>query len=303
MAHGTAWWLDQIGRYPLLTPAQEIELGTAVQAWLQHPDGPERCPPSIRRRGNRAREQFVRCNLRLAVSYVTKRCQRLMRSHSQDDLIQAANEGIISAVEKFDPTRGYRFSTYAYWWIRQAVNRWVDRYSRAVTIPVLHHQQLYRLQVIRRELAIKHGREPTRQELASTLGVSMTTLDQLVENSLPIGSLDYVIENGDGNTIFGEMLTDQDETESIEQYLEQVEEVEALLTKLPASQQQIVRVAYGLDGIIRSKQDAAAELGMTARQMSAQLLSIQRRLRHRPLQAEHRVQGVICDAVQLSMFT
>ncbi len=140
MAHGTAWWLDQIGRYPLLTPAQEIELGTAVQAWLQHSDGPERCPPSIRRRGNRAREQIVRCNLRLAVSYVTKRCQRLMRSHSQDDLIQAANEGIISAVEKFDPTRGYRFSTYAYWWIRQAVNRWVDRYSRAVTIPVLHHQ-------------------------------------------------------------------------------------------------------------------------------------------------------------------
>jgi RNA polymerase primary sigma factor len=110
------WWGDQCGRVPLLTPAEEIELGTMIQRWLTHP---EPCPPGIRRSGQRARDRFIRANLRLAAGFVSNRCNRLAKAHSQEDLIQAANEGLIRAVERFDPSKGYRFSTYAYWWLRQ----------------------------------------------------------------------------------------------------------------------------------------------------------------------------------------
>ena len=135
---GTGWWLDTIGRVPLLTPAQEIELGSRVQQWLNHPDGPDDCPRNIKRSGERAKRQFVAANLRLAVSYVTKNCNRLITTNGnvQDDLIQAANLGVIRAVEKYDPSRGYRFSTYAYWWIRQSVNRWIDQCAKTIRMPI-----------------------------------------------------------------------------------------------------------------------------------------------------------------------
>ena len=106
------WWLDQAGRVPLLTPAEEIELGTLIQRWVTHP---QPVPPGIRRAGQRARERFIRANLRLAAGFVSNRCHRLAKQHSEEDLIQAANEGLIRAVERFDPARGYRFSTYANW--------------------------------------------------------------------------------------------------------------------------------------------------------------------------------------------
>ena len=96
-----SWWLDAIGRIPLLTPAEEIELGTLIQRGLQ-----PCATPREKRSGMRARDRFVRANLRLAVSYVSKRCNRLTRIHGQDDLIQAANEGLIRAVERFAPARG-----------------------------------------------------------------------------------------------------------------------------------------------------------------------------------------------------
>jgi RNA polymerase primary sigma factor len=142
---GLGWWLDQIGRIPLLTPAQEIELGTAVQAWINHPGFPNDCPPGIRRRGQRAKDRFVNANLRLAVSYISKHCNRLAKDHSIDDLVQAANIGLIRAVERFDPARGYRFSTYAYWWIRQSVNHYADTQSRTIAIPGSHSQHLSKL--------------------------------------------------------------------------------------------------------------------------------------------------------------
>jgi RNA polymerase primary sigma factor len=180
------WWLDTIGRVPLLSPAEEIELGTAIQRWQQHPPP---CPPGIRRRGMRARDRFVTANLRLAVSYVARRCNRLAKAHGgSEDLVQAANMGLITAAERFDPARGYRFSTYAYWWIRQAVNRWVDQHSRMVSIPGSHCQHLAKMAAITRRIEREQGRLPTHQELATELGVSLRVLEQVLENGRPIGS-------------------------------------------------------------------------------------------------------------------
>jgi RNA polymerase primary sigma factor len=243
-----SWWLGTIGRIPLLTPADEIELGTAIQRWQQHPAP---CPPGIRRRGMRARDRFVRANLRLAVSYVAKRCQRTAKAHSADDLIQAANFGLITAAERFDPTRGYRFSTMAYWWIRQAVNREVDLRSRVIAIPGSHCQHLSKIGGITRRIEREQGRPPTRQELAAELGVSLRVLEQVLENGRPIGSLDQVMTDDGlelGSTCASWDRSLEDEEAQADRW-RQAEQLRNLITRLPAADQRLLVLAWGLEGV------------------------------------------------------
>lgn len=117
-------FLGEIGRIPLLTAAEELHLGTICQAWQQHPDGPANCPANIRRRGLRARERMVKANLRLVVS-IARRSTRLAedRGFTLADLCQEGAIGLARGVEKFAPAKGYKLSTYAYWWIRQGIGR------------------------------------------------------------------------------------------------------------------------------------------------------------------------------------
>ena len=278
---GLGWWLDQIGRIALLTPAREIELGTAVQAWVSHPGFPDDCPPGIRRRGKRAKEQFINANLRLAVSYISKRCNRLAKDHSIDDLVQAANIGLIRAVEKFDPTRGYRFSTYAYWWIRQSVNHWVDTQSRIITIPGSHSQHLGKLAGIRRRLVRELNRDPTSAELAAELGVSPKVFEQLLINARSIASLDAAIAD-DGGTLGGLIASDapsfdeQQEQQAQEQRRQQLME---LICKLPKLHQRLLRAAYGLDGETINHRQLAKSEGISINELQAILQSAQEQLK------------------------
>jgi len=276
-----SWWLDAIGRIPLLTPAEEIELGNAIQAWLQHPDGPDHCPPGIRRRGQRARQRFTEANLRLAVHYVSKNCHRIAKEQGVDDLIQAANEGVIRAVERFDPTRGYKFSTYAYWWIRQAVNHWCDRHGRVVAIPGSHSQHLGRLAPIMRRLSLELGRTPTREEIAAELGVSLPVFDQLRINAQPVGSLDLVI--GDDGMALSDVIACHDPTleeqEEQAERLRQAEQLRGMIARLPAPDQQLLSLAYSLDGEQRSQQDVARAVGLSVRAVEAKLRALEQQLR------------------------
>lgn len=278
---GLSWWLDQIGRIPLLTPAQEIELGTAVQAWLTHTDGPEACPPGIRRRGHRAKEKFIRCNLRLAVHYVSKHCHRLAKSYATEDLIQAANEGVIKAVEKFDPTLGYRFTTYAYWWIRQSVNGWIDKHDRLVAIPASHNQLMGRINPAMRRLQRELGRTPTREELAEAVGVSLRVFDQLLINARPIDSLDHMVaddglELGDLIAVNDQSLEEQEEQQA---RWKQAQELQQLIAKLPRREQQILVTAWGLDGVERSKREQAKALGLKPKELEHTLINLQAQLK------------------------
>lgn len=278
---GLGWWLDQIGRIPLLTPSQEIELGTAVQAWVTHPGFPDDCPPGIRRRGKRAKEQFVNANLRLAVSYISKRCNRIAKDHSIDDLVQAANIGLIRAVEKFDPTRGYRFSTYAYWWIRQSVNYWVDTSSRIITIPGSHSQHLSKLAGIRRRMALELNRDPTSAELAAELGVSLKVFDQLLINARSIGSLDATFAD-DGGTLAELIPSDapsfeeQQEQQAEDQRRQQLHE---LINGLPKLHQRVLRAAYGFDGEVVALRQLAKAEGISVPELQAILQSAQDQLK------------------------
>jgi RNA polymerase primary sigma factor len=278
------WWLDTIGRVPLLTPAEEIELGTTIQRWQQHPPP---CPPGIRRRGMRARDRFVTANLRLAVSYVARRCNRLAKAHGgSEDLVQAANMGLITAAERFDPARGYRFSTYAYWWIRQAVNRWVDQHSRMVSIPGSHCQHLAKVDGITRRIEREQGRLPTHQELATELRVSLRVLEQVLENGRPIGSLDQIVTDDGlelGATCASWDRSLEDEESQAERW-RQAEQLRGLIARLPASDQQLLMQAWGLDGVEVPRAELARQAGISTRVLETRLQRLQSALASQSMQ-------------------
>lgn len=190
------WWHDQAGRFPLLTPAQEIHLGQAVRKWLDHP-GP--VPPAIERRGRRAMDRFVKSNLRLVISFAEK--YRSVPSQYQDDLIQAGNLGLMRAVERFDPARGYKFSTYAYWWIRQGVHSFLEHYGRSIRLPTTHAAQHTKIQNGLLELTAMLGRKPTRKELADHLGWPLETLERVISRPSASMSLDAESRFTEGATV------------------------------------------------------------------------------------------------------
>ena len=281
-----SWWLDTIGRIPLLTPAEELWLGTIIQRWQQHP---EPCPPGIRRRGMRARDRFVQANLRLAVSYVSKRCFRLAKAHGQEDLIQAANMGLITAAERFDPARGYRFSTYAYWWIRQAVSRWADQNSRLISIPGSHCQHLGRIGPITRRLEQELNRPPTREEIAIELGVSLAVLEQVIENGRSISSLDQIITDDGlelGSTCASFDRSIEDEEDQRERW-RQAEQLRNMIARLPVSDQRLLVLAWGLDGVEVPRAELARQEGLSIRALESRLERLQSSL------ASHSVQLVL----------
>ena len=280
------WWLDTIGKIPMLTPAEEIELGQIIQRWQQHP---EPCPPGIRRRGMRARDRFVQANLRLVVSYVAKRCNRLVKIHGQEDLIQAGNLGLITAAERFDPARGYRFSTYGYWWIRQAIARHCDTLGRSIAIPGSHSQHLYRIGPITRRLEQELNRTPTRQEIATELGVSMQVLEQVLENGRSIASLDQVITDDGlelGATCASFDRSIEDEEEQRERW-RQAEQLRNMIARLPMSDQRLLVLAWGLDGVEVPRSELARQEGLSTRALESHLERLQSSL------AAHSVQLVL----------
>jgi RNA polymerase primary sigma factor len=245
----------------------------------------------------RARDRFVQANLRLAVSYVAKRCNRLAKQHGSDDLVQAANLGLITAVERFDPARGYRFSTYAYWWIRQSVNRWVDAHSRMISIPGSHCQHLSKLGGITRRIEREQGRIPTHQELAAELGVSVRVLEQVLENGRPISSLDQVVT--DDGLQLGSVCASwdrslEDEEEQRERW-RQAEQLRGLIARLPPPDQRLLVLAWGLDGVETPRPELAQQEGISTRALESRLERLQASL------ASHSMQLVLVAVARVYM--
>ena len=170
-----SWYLSTIGRVPLLTPAEEIELGNQVQAMMRlaEEDKGEAYTThekKIMRVGKRSKERMMKANLRLVVS-VAKKYQG--KGLELLDLIQEGSLGLERAVEKFDPTRGYKFSTYAFWWIRQSMTRAIACQSRTIRLPVHLSERLTAIRKVSLELAHKLGAMPSRKEIAEEMDMPL----------------------------------------------------------------------------------------------------------------------------------
>lgn len=281
-------YLREISRVPLLTHEEEIELakrmerGHRAEKQLQR-DGLD---PQKRKElealvedGRRAREHLIRANSRLVIS-VAKRY--IGRGVPFLDLIQEGNIGLIRAANKFNYRLGHKFSTYATWWIRQAVTRAIADQSRTIRVPVHMGDQINRLLRTSHRLTQELGREPTPEELAKALDISPRKVEQMLEVARRPLSLDMATDDEEENTL-GDFIEDERAVAPPEAVSESMlrEAIREILQNLPPREVRILELRYGLvDGETYTLEEVGKKLGVTrerVRQIEAQALS---RLRH-----------------------
>ncbi|MDA0965033.1 MAG: RpoD/SigA family RNA polymerase sigma factor [Cyanobacteria bacterium] len=250
-ADSIGWYLSNIGRVPLLTPAEEIELAHHVQAMKRLQELPAaeltaRQKHQIRM-GTRARDRMMAANLRLVVS-VAKKYQN--QGLELLDLVQEGAIGLERAVDKFDPAMGYKFSTYAYWWIRQGMTRAIDNSARTIRLPIHVSEKLSKMRRITRELSHRFGRQPNRLELAHAMGMQPEELEELITQSAPCASLDAHARGDDDRSTLGELIADPNSNESMDSMDRnlQKEHLGTWLSQLNERERKIIELRFGLAG-------------------------------------------------------
>ena len=219
-------FLDEIGQYPLLTAAEEVELAQRIEAG-----------------DDAAKEQMINANLRLVV-HIAKRYQG--QGLILLDLIQEGIFGLIRAVEKFDWRKGFKFSTYATWWIRQAIQRALQKQARDIRLPIHVAERARRVERVRNELTRELDRDPTDDELAERVGLRPEQLQEVREAARVVASLDQPIGR-ESETSLGEVLpTEQGEVEEQVHMSLEEESVRRAVAALPEPQRTVVRLRYGL---------------------------------------------------------
>jgi len=254
----TGQYLNDIGSRPLLTTEEEQRMAQQIKAGNEH-----------------VRRQFLEANLKLVVS-VAKRYQG--RGLALEDLIQEGNLGLIRAVEKFDSTKGYKFSTYAFWWIRQAITRAIADQGRTIRLPVHLGDKLNRLKGISLRLQQELGRQPTAEEIAEHMGISAEKVQELLKASQEPVSLDLPIIEGQDLDL-GDVIEDRTALAppDVASHLALTELVEDLLERLTERERAVLSLRYGLaDGHSRTLEEVGKAFQLTReriRQIEARALS------------------------------
>jgi RNA polymerase primary sigma factor len=251
-------FLNEAGRYPLLTPAEEVELAKRVE------------------RGDReAKERMINSNLRLVIS-IAKRYQG--HDLALLDLIQEGIIGLIRAVEKFDWRKGFKFSTYATWWIRQAVQRGVANKSRTIRIPVHISEREQRLRRAERELRAKLGRDPDEKEVAKEAKLPLKQVQEVRAAARAVTSLDRPVGE-EGDATYGDIVAREHAPPPEEEVRVSLgrEALHRAIAELPDREREVVKLRYGLngDGDPASLEEIGRRLGITrerVRQIEAEAL-------------------------------
>ncbi|MDP9309995.1 MAG: sigma-70 family RNA polymerase sigma factor [Chloroflexota bacterium] len=279
-------YLREIGQVSLLTAAQEVSLAQRIergkearQQLDESVTGSERVRlEAIIADGALARQELIQANLRLVVS-VAKRY--IGHQLSFLDLVQEGNLGLMRAVEKFDWRKGNRFSTYATWWIRQAVSRSLAEHGRLIRLPVHLGEMIVQVRRTMHQLEQALERPPTPEELADALGISVRKVKRLLTAAITPVSLEQPI-GPDGDTFIGEMLSDDHENGPMELATQNLlyHDIHAALGELPERERRVLTLRYGLeDGKRRTLEEVGAAFGITrerTRQIEADAM---RRLR------------------------
>jgi RNA polymerase primary sigma factor len=223
-------YLKEIGQTPLLTPKQEVELAA-----------------KIKRGDKKARDLMIRSNLRLVVKIAHDYARYGLPLL---DLISEGNIGLMKAVERFDPKKGGKLSTYAAWWIKQAIKRALANQSKTIRLPAHLVDKISRMRKVDHRLAEKLGRDPTVEELAREMNVAATVVGHWQTVALRPASLDAPIGNGD-SAEFGEIIGDEKATSPYDQIndIQLKQEVEQLLDVLDRREREILKFRYGLRGV------------------------------------------------------
>ncbi|WP_210588366.1 RNA polymerase sigma factor RpoD/SigA [Streptomyces sp. GESEQ-35] len=266
-------YLDEIARTPLLDAAKEVELSETIEAGVfarQVLDGEAESKVDATREelealvaeGERAKDVFIRSNLRLVVA-VARRYPR--SGLPLLDLIQEGNAGLVRAVEKFDYRKGFKFSTYATWWIRQAITRSIADQSRTIRLPVHLVEELGRIRRIQREFNRENGREPEPAEIAAELGSTPERVTDVLDWARDPVSLNMGVDD-DGDTQFGDLLEDTSAVSPEQSVLTLLrsEELDGLIGRLDQRTASIIKMRYGIeDGRERTLTEVGKEHGLT----------------------------------------
>ncbi|ELS54040.1 sigma-70 family RNA polymerase sigma factor [Streptomyces viridochromogenes] len=266
-------YLDEIARTPLLDAAKEVELSQIIEAGVfarQVLDGYEESKADATREelealvaeGERAKDVFIRSNLRLVVA-VARRYPR--SGLPLLDLIQEGNAGLVRAVEKFDYRKGFKFSTYATWWIRQAITRSIADQSRTIRLPVHLVEELGRIRRVQREFNRENGREPEPAEIAAELGSTPERVADVLDWARDPVSLNMSVDD-EGETQFGDLLEDTSAVSPEQSVLTLLrsEELDDLIGRLDQRTASIIKMRYGIeDGRERTLTEVGKEHGLT----------------------------------------
>jgi RNA polymerase sigma factor (sigma-70 family) len=287
MSNNIEIYLKQIGRIPLLSATQEVDLANQVQLMLPLL---EKKPLTLEeqeivRQGQWAKQQMTQANLRLVVS-IAKKYQN--RGLSLLDLIQEGSLGLIRAIEKFDPDKGYKFSTYAYWWIRQAVTRAIANQSRAIRLPIHIIQDLNKIKKATRQLSQELGRQPTEREIARDMKISLKKLRiiKAAAQKTKLKSLNVKID--ENQTELAQILaTDSPSPTEIVTETERSNQIATLLETLSPKQQDVISLRYGLDdGIPKTYEEIGTRCGISRERVRQIIHRAIKLLKKRAIQLE-----------------
>ncbi|MDQ2813663.1 MAG: RNA polymerase sigma factor RpoD [Actinomycetota bacterium] len=281
-------YLREIGRVPLLTAEDEVDLAKSIEAGLfaEEKLGGTAGPPGVicgdlellAGEGAKAKQRLIEANLRLVVS-IAKRY--IGRGLVFLDLIQEGNLGLIRAVEKFDYTRGYKFSTYATWWIRQAITRAIADQARTIRVPVHMVETINKLARVQRQLHQELGREASTHEIAAEMGLEPDRVAEIQRIAQEPVSLQSPI--GEEESDLGDFIEDADAVVPIEAaaFIMLQDQLERVLDELAEREQRIIQLRFGLtDGHPRTLEEVGREFGVTReriRQIESKTLA---KLRH-----------------------